>query len=610
MRTYTCLLLVAAVAVAWPADVRGQDILERNVPDAPTFAPGQVIVSMRTGTPMSAARLSVLGLDTAVRQLSGAVYIYRIPPATLGGLALGQAIERTLAVVDSLRASPDVEYAQPNYRLYIVGRAPPVHALQDVVPNDPRWVDQWHYHNNGTGSGESPGGISLPRAWDAGTGRGSVVVSILDTGILPNHPDISGSPNLVAGRDMISDPFIANDGGGRDADPTDPGDAVNAGECGGGQPPINLDDSWHGTHVAGTVGAVGSNNAVGIAGINHRVSIQPVRVLGKCGGLTSDIIDAIRWAAGLPVPGEPTNPTPARVINMSLGSPPGLSCAAAPAMQSAIDDAVAAGTAIAVAAGNDAAEAGQVVPASCNNVITVAASEARGHLASRYSNFGSTIEIMAPGGDVSRDDNGDGKPDGVLSTVQGGYEFYNGTSMATPHVAGVAALWLAQDPSLTTAGLLGELQAHALPRTSSQCPRPCGAGLLNAHRGAGATVTLALNPDKERYRVGDTATVTATVRQSGAPQPGRTVSFASDDSEVASVSPGSAGSDTAGEASVTLTAESRGEATVTATANGATATRVVRVPSLSDLALLLVVVAIGFATLFRRPRAASRNAGS
>jgi serine protease len=603
MNRRTLLLLAVTGGVVETSDLRAQVFLERNRPAAPTFAPGQVIVKMRTAAALSAARLGALALDTAVRRISGDAYVYRIPPAVIGQLAAAQQRDRTLAAVEALRQNPDVEYAQPNYRLYIVGDRLPAPVVPDVVPNDTRWADQWHYHNNGTAAGESPGGISLPRAWDRGTGGAGVVVSIIDTGILPGHEDITGSSNLVSGYDMISDPFIANDGDGRDSNPTDPGDAVNAGECGSGDPPVNLPSSWHGTHVAGTAGVVSTNNNRGVAGINHRVSVQAVRVLGKCGGLTSDITDAIRWAAGLSVAGVPNNATPAKVINMSLGTPPGLPCSLAPAMQAAINDAVAAGAVVVVAAGNDAVDASQVVPASCNNVITVAASDARGHLVTRYSNFGATIEIMAPGGDRNRDDNGDGKPDGVLSTVQGGYEFYNGTSMAAPHVAGVAALWLSQDASLTTGQLLNELQTRALPRTATQCPQPCGAGLLSAVRIPGPpplAVTLALNPDKEKYRSNESVAVAASVTQGGAPQGGRAVAFATDNSAIASVSPASASTDASGQANTTMTTGSRGETTLRATVNGTTVSRTVRVPSLSTWAVILLIVAMSLAVLFRR----------
>ncbi len=598
-------LLVAVVPARLDAQQitpqQAKALLERRLPPQALFAPGQVIVRMRTATPFAAARLLQFGLDSTVRQYGGGEYVYRFQPSMMAALSPSAARDRTLQIVDSLRASPDVEYAQPNYRLYAVG-APSVPA-PDRIPNDARFSDQWHYRNNGSAAGESPGGIGLPRAWDSTTGSAAVVVSILDTGILPNHPDIVGSANLVAGHDMISDPFIGNDGSGRDTDPTDPGDASAANECFPGSPPSP--NSWHGTHVAGTVGVGNTNNGTGVAGVNWTVSAQSVRVLGKCGGLTSDINDGIRWAAGLPVPGAPPNPTPARVISMSLGTPPGVPCSSSPSTQAAINDAVAAGVIVVVAAGNDATDASQVLPASCNNVVTVAASDARGRLVERYSNFGATIEIMAPGGDVDRDDTGDGLPDGVLSTVQGGYAFYNGTSMATPHVAGVAALWLAQTPGLTPAQLLAELQARALARNSVQCPRPCGAGLLNAIRTSGpvTAVTVVLDPDR-KLKNGETTTARATVRVNGVPQAGIAVAFASSDASVMTVAPASAVTDIAGVAAATVTGVSRGTATVAATANGVTGSTPVRVPDLSVVGILALAALFGAAVLWRRRRLA------
>jgi serine protease len=326
-------------------------------------------------------------------------------------------------------------------------------------------------------------------------------------------------------------------------------------------------------------------------------------VLGKCGGTIADINDGIRWAAGLAVPGVPTNPTPARVINMSLGTPPGNPCSASPSTQAAINDAVGAGAAVVVAAGNDAVDASQVFPASCDNVITVAASDARGHLVTRYSNFGATVEIMAPGGDVQRDDNGDGNNDGVLSMVHpnaGTYARYNGTSMATPHVAGVAALYLAQTPTLTPAQLTAQLQNNALPRTSSQCPQPCGAGLLSALRGGPPlAVSLVLDPDRT-LQPGETTTARATVTLGGAPQAGKTVTFSSANPSVASVSPASAVTDSSGRAQVTVQGASQGNTTVTAGADGISASAPVRVPDLSLIGVVVLVVSVLLFGLLRR----------
>lgn len=586
--------LVAHAQELTPEEV--QMLLELHRPTEAQFVPGEVIVKMKPTRALRGPELSRLGLQAVRKMTSGGEIIYRIPPSTARTLSPAQARDRTLAIVRELRARPDVVYAQPNYILRIA----------DTIPNDPRFSEQWHYFNNGAGTGESPGGISLPRAWDTSTGSPNVVVAVIDTGILPNHADIVGSPNLIAGFDMISDPARANDGDGRDNDPTDPGDGSAAGECGPGIPA--LPDSWHGTHVAGTVGVGNTNNGVGVAGVNWTVSLQAVRVLGKCGGTIADINDGIRWAAGLPVPGVPTNATPAKVINMSLGGPG--ACSVSPSTQAAINDAVGTGTAVAVAAGNEASDASGFLPASCNNVITVAASDARGHLVTRYSNFGPTVEIMAPGGDVQRDDNGDGNPDGVLSMVQGGFAYFNGTSMASPHVAGVAALWLATDPSLTPMQLLAELQTNALPRTSSQCPQPCGAGLLSALRGQ-LVVSLVLDPDIT-LDVGETTTARATVTKGGAPQPGKTVTFSTANPSVASVSPTSAVTDANGQAQTTVQGESSGDTTVIAVVNSTSASAPVevapeKVPDLSLIGFIFLVVCMVFFGLWRkRPASAQR----
>ena len=447
-----------------------QKLFERRLPELPRFVPGEIIVKLKPKVNPKADTLARMGVQVLERVTSGGELLYQIEPTLTSRHLPSQLIDRTLALVDEIRQWEGVVYAQPNYILDIA----------DTVPNDPLYTGQWHYFNNGTGTGRSPGGINLPLAWDRTTGSSGVVVAVIDTGVLPNHEDVVDSPNYVGGFDMVTDRARANDGDGRDGDPTDPGDGVAAGECFPGSPALPA--SWHGTHVAGTVGIGGTNNAVGVAGVNWRVKVQAVRVLGKCGGTIADINDGIRWAAGLPVPGVPNNPHPAKVINMSLGGQG--RCTLSPSTQAAIDDAVNAGVAVVVAAGNEASDASGFFPASCEHVITVAASDYRGHLVTRYSNFGQDVDLLAPGGDVTRDDNGDGQNDGVLSMVQGGYARYNGTSMAAPHVAGAAALLLAQNPRLSPSGVLDELKARALSRSSAQCPSPCGAGLLQVAVGA------------------------------------------------------------------------------------------------------------------------------
>jgi serine protease len=575
-------------------------MLEKRV--TPAFVPGEVVVKMKPARAgalrvMPSTELKRLNLETKQDTTSGGEIVYRLAPTMMKTLSAKEAGDRTLAAAKSLAARPDVEYAQPNYIFQVT-----------ATPNDSAYSKQWHYFDNGSGGGQAPGGINLPTVWNTNKGSSSVVVAVIDTGILPGHEDISGSPNLVSGYDMISDSGTANDGDGRDADASDPGDAISANECYPGSP--ELPSSWHGTHVAGTIGVGKTNNSLGVAGINWHVKLQPVRVLGKCGGTMVDINDAIRWAAGLPVPGAPNNPTPAKVINMSLGgaSP----CSASPATQRAINDAIGQGVTVVVAAGNESSDASGFIPASCNGVITVAASDRRGFLATRYSNFGARVDIMAPGGDVRQDSDNDGNPDGVLSMVDGGYAFYNGTSMAAPHTAGVAALLLAQDGTRTPAQILSLLKAGALPRSATECPKPCGAGLLNANVGGTQPPTppggveLTLAPTAVTVETGKTAEVIATVKRGGAPDANKTVTFLSSNPLVATVTPASATTDASGMAKATLTGVVPGDATLTVESQGVSKTAAIKVPvkmaalSLPLVTLLLVVMFLAYAWRARR----------
>jgi serine protease len=171
-------------------------------------------------------------------------------------------------------------------------RRPDLTAPALITPNDPLFGLQWHYKSQGTEAGQSAGGAGFVDFWTDQDSQGSseVVVAVVDTGLQMDHPDIAGSANVVAGWDMVSDMDVANDGDSRDSDPNDPGDVCPARNV--------FSNTYHGTHVAGIVGAGATNNADGIAGGAWNVKIVPVRALGKCGGKLSDINDAIRWAAG------------------------------------------------------------------------------------------------------------------------------------------------------------------------------------------------------------------------------------------------------------------------------------------------------------------------
>ncbi len=521
------------------------------------FVPGEIIVKMEeatAGTPriMSSATLSQFHLNIKQEKTSGGEIVYRIQPPNLRAMSAEDVQKRTLETVEALKQQPGVKYAQPNYIYQIT-----------ATPNDPGYPLQWHYFNNGSGSGQAPGGINLPKVWQDNQGDPSVVVAVIDTGILKNHPDISGSSNMLSGYDMISDSFTANDGNGRDSDASDSGDAIAADECYPGSPA--MPSSWHGSHVAGTIGVGKSNNNSGVAGVNWQVKVLPVRVLGKCGGTMADINDAIRWAAGISVNGVPNNSHPAKVINLSLGG--AIPCSNSPATQAAINDAVAKGATVVVAAGNDAQDAAGFVPAGCDNVVSVAASDRTGRLVTRYSNYGSKVDIMAPGGDVAADTDNDGNPDGVLSIVEGGYAFYNGTSMAAPHVAGVAALLLASNPSLSPAQVESQIKAKAIPRDSTQCPKPCGAGLLNAEVAMNEGYALSVSASSLVLKEGESTALTATLLKQGNPEKDQTLLFSAGNSAVASIQPASGKTDLQGRAVTTVSAKQPGNTQITVSFN-------------------------------------------
>lgn len=363
-----------------------------------------------------------------------------------------QSVQQLHALAARLKAQdPAIEYAEPD------------RILQPLMtPNDSSYTSQWDLY-------DATGGIRAPQAWDLSTGTG-VTVAVIDTGYRP-HADLAA--NIVAGYDFINDTAVANDGGGRDSDAKDPGDWIAANEC-GNNPAQN--SSWHGTHVAGTIAAL-TNNASGVAGIAFGAKVQPARVLGQCGGYTSDIADAIVWTSGGSVSGVPANATPSRVLNLSLGGPG----ACDTTTQTAINSARSRNAVVVVAAGNSAQDAAGYSPASCSGIVTVAATTRTGARA-YYSNYGAKVSLAAPGGDVRAS-----SANGILSTLNAGtstpgsdsYAWYQGTSMASPHVAAVAALMISKKPTATADEVINALKssARAFPASCSGC----GTGLLDAH---------------------------------------------------------------------------------------------------------------------------------
>ncbi len=400
-----------------------------------------------------------------LRAMSGESHVVRLPERL--------PLDQVRAIAERLAALPEVEYAEPDQIRF--------HTL---IPNDPQYTNQWHYHGTW--------GINAPAAWDITTGSSSVVVAVIDTGIT-NHADLSGQ--TVPGYDFIHDIAVANDGNGRDSDPSDPGDWITSSECYPGSP--SDPSSWHGTQTAGTIGAIG-NNGLGVTGISWGSKILPVRVLGKCGGYDSDIVDSVRWSAGLAVVDVPNNANPAKVLNLSLGGSG--SCSAT--WQNAVNEVISAGAVMVVSAGNSNADAMNFTPASCNSVITVAATDRGGNRA-YYSNYGGGVEISAPGGETYPTTS-----EGVLSTLNTGstspvadtYAYYQGTSMSAPHVAGIVSLMFSVNPSLTPAQVLNILQttAKTFPGGSTCNTSICGSGIVDAYAAVvasgGNTPTPTLTP--------------------------------------------------------------------------------------------------------------------
>lgn len=414
----------------------------------------QIIVKYKNGSAvghassMSEAQMNMLSQRVGaglrhIRQLTSGAQLLKIK-SKQSGIRMGD-------MISALMADPNVEYAEPDIKMYPL-----------AIPNDSRYNEQWQYF-------ESTGGLNLPLAWDTAQGTG-VVVAVIDTGYLA-HADLAA--NLLPGYDMISDSTIAQDGNGRDSNAIDNGDWEPAGACYSGSP--SSASSWHGTHVAGTIAAV-TNNSNGVAGVAYNAKIVPVRVLGRCGGYLSDIADGMIWAAGGTVSGVPANANPAQVLNLSLGGSGSCSITS----QNAINTARSLGTTVVVAAGNENTNASNSNPANCNGVIAVAATNRNGSRA-YYSNYGAVVDVAAPGGEMST-----GIANGILSTLNSGqttpstdsYAFYQGTSMATPHVAGVAALLYEVDPTLTPDEIESTLKstARSFPATCSQC----GSGIVDA----------------------------------------------------------------------------------------------------------------------------------
>jgi serine protease len=521
----------------------------------------QLIVKYREGSTATVSATSAQAHVAVLGKRAGVVLSYK--RAMSGGahvlsLSHGMTMAQARDVARAIASDPAVLYAEPD-------------AIRHVsfVPNDPGFSPgfslisggrqgQWHLMDPSQQYSYTPsggvattafpvGGVNLPQAWNATKGAG-VVVGVVDTGVV-DHADLSanlvGGSAALSGYDFIasgSNPstvtanqtpnWTANDGDGRDADPTDAGDWVALGDCTTGDPAA--DSSWHGTHVSGTIAAV-TNNAKGVAGVAPSAKVQHGRALGRCGGFTSDIADAIRWVAGLPADhtgaswstlGVPANPSPAKIVNLSLGGSVTATdwdpCSITE--QNTINAVRAAGVVVVAAAGNDG-QAHISSPGNCPGVIAVTAHTLEGDN-SDFANIGpghrtdlvtgaevagNSTTISAPGGGCGTSITTTTTPkcanQFIWSTINkgtttatatpggDGYGGYSGTSMATPHVAGVAALLFSLQPTLkpdTITSLITKSARHfpsgtfctdsaALASAGLDITQlPCGAGMLDA----------------------------------------------------------------------------------------------------------------------------------
>lgn len=470
------------------------------------FVPGDVLVTFRRGgargdAPAKArAAAAELGLELeggdddgpALLRARGAAAranaLRRLGLAPLavepGGAALDPVLDEkreTMRLIAGLRARADVATADPNYVFH-----------PTFAPTDALYRYQWHY-----------AAIRLPQAWDLETGApasGQVVVAVVDTGVFLAHPDLAGQLTKTVtngvlagdGYDFISDAAAARDGDGIDPNPDDPGDSDARG-----------DSSYHGTHVAGTIVArtsdagTATDARIGGAGVAFGAKVMPLRALGVNGGTSSDIVRAVRYAARLG-----SGPLPSRradVVNLSLGC---LDCYSATEEQ-AYAQVRDQGVIVVAASGNDGRPATSY-PASYPGVVSVGGiTSATTTTLASYSDTGPTVDVVAPGGDGA-DRNGDGRPDLVVSTWvndssgtrQAAYAGMAGTSMATPHVAGVAALMKAACPTLGPAQLDLLLQSGKLTTPVGAQPRndSFGHGLVDARKSVEAALAACGEP--------------------------------------------------------------------------------------------------------------------
>ena len=513
-RIVCCLSLVVALWGATITHAAAAQPTERGPARRPVPAQAiedlsnaRVIVQYRSG---SALMRSASPKAPAVRPQHAATLGRRLSLPLADGRVLGGRMQALRGVGLSstqlaarLAAQADVEWAVPDRRKRLLALTSDPYLGPGQLSVTPT-VGQWYLR---APDATAVSAINAVAAWDITPGLASVTVAVLDTGVRLDHPDLAGK--LHPGYDFVHDNATGNDGNGRDADPSDPGDWTTTNECGAGE--AASPSSWHGTQVSGIIGAA-TNNGQGMASVGRNVMVLPVRVLGRCGGYDSDIIAAMRWAGG--VSADPVvNTHPARVINLSLGSSG--TCDAS--YRAVMTELTAAGVTVVAAAGNDTGQA-VLVPANCPGVIAVAGVRHAGSKVG-YSNIGPEVALAAPAGNcvnlsgaclyplLTTHNTGTTSPG--ANSYSDSFDPTLGTSFASPIVAGVVGLMLSVDPALTPASIRTALRAtaRAFPATGPDpavkaCRPPdgvdqlecyctantCGAGLLDANAAVGAAL--------------------------------------------------------------------------------------------------------------------------
>ncbi len=446
-------LLIPALLIAQPVASQG------------AAEPQRFIVKLRDAAGVAAAPAATGAVDALVsraglrlletRHITAGIHLVRVDAE----VPVTQALAR-------LRAEPDVQYAEIDRRRY-----------PQTTPDDALFDGQWYLQS------AQPAAVDALDAWALTSGSNGVVIAELDTGVRFDHPDLrnTSANRLLPGYDMISSVQTGNTGAGRNADASDPGDWVSVADtktalfssC------TVSNSSWHGTRVAGILGAI-TNNSIGIAGMTWSGWVLPVRVLGKCGGYDSDILAGMAWAAGFSVQGVPANPYPARIINMSLGATG--SCPQS--YQELVDQLVSAGILVVVSAGN---EGGPVdAPANCIGVAAIAGLRQAGTKVG-FSSLGPEIALSAPGGNCVNTAPGEPCLFSIETTTNSGttvpensiytdeFNYNVGTSFSAPIVSGIAGLMLAVNGNLTAGQLIARLQLGV------STPFPAPAGLAACH---------------------------------------------------------------------------------------------------------------------------------